>query len=224
MLQPVVDPTLIMTGHKNSKIRLIEIKDHKYAFSLDSLQNVWQDDMSMSVSSKLPIPMEPNFNIYFLYLHLVELRFTLLRFQGMQTLINCFNDACKHLIASKAILNQLRGEKFDLAIAEFFDPCGLGIIKHVGIERWITVYGGTMALEHLGLLGVPPLASTMPGFFAKSADRGFLARLKDQLGEIVGTYYFFPMFLGRVKEAFQTFEKEEDKNMDYRVRRKICII
>uniref|UniRef100_A0A1I7RMB9 glucuronosyltransferase n=1 Tax=Bursaphelenchus xylophilus TaxID=6326 RepID=A0A1I7RMB9_BURXY len=119
-----------------------------------------------------------------------------------------FRDACINLYDKDDILTQLRDEKFDLGVGEWFDVCGLGLFKFIGVKRWITVFGGAADPFFMGVLGVPPSVSIVPGLFDATTERTFMIRLKDQFGYFFGKYKIFPTFQGTTAEAFKKFDKD----------------
>lgn len=61
------------------------------------------------------------------------------------------------------LMEQLRKEKFDLAIGELFDSCYLGVLEHIGIEKHVTMLASAMADVIGSLFGVPSTPSQVPG-------------------------------------------------------------
>lgn len=60
-------------------------------------------------------------------------------------------------------LKKLKAENFDLAITEIFESCGLGVIKKLGIKKYITTYASALFPKVSLLLGVQLHPSYIPG-------------------------------------------------------------
>ncbi|CAD5209969.1 unnamed protein product [Bursaphelenchus okinawaensis] len=123
-----------------------------------------------------------------------------------------FRDACLELYNNKDVIHELKGEHFDVGIGEWFDVCGLGLFKYVGIEKWITAFGSAVPLQFMSVLGVPPAVSFVPGLFMPSMGHGIVSRAKDIFGFVMGDKVVFPSFLGTTAEAYKVFAE----NLDYK--------
>lgn len=51
------------------------------------------------------------------------------------------------------MMNKLKEEKFDIGISEFFDICGHGIFKRIGLEKTIVLYSCAMPLDDATYFG-----------------------------------------------------------------------
>ena len=60
-------------------------------------------------------------------------------------------------------MNQLRQEKFDLALGETFDSCYYGVIEHIGIKNHITVFASAFLDIAGSMMGIPSSPSYLPG-------------------------------------------------------------
>ncbi|CAD5209967.1 unnamed protein product [Bursaphelenchus okinawaensis] len=124
-----------------------------------------------------------------------------------------FHDACVELYNNKDVINELKGEHFDLGISGWFDICGVGLFKYIGLQKYITAYGTSVPPPFMSHMGVPPSVSFVPGVFGGVEDRSFFARAKDQFGYVFEERLFYPKFWGKIAEAYKVF----DDNLDYKV-------
>lgn len=84
-------------------------------------------------------------------------------------LAQAFRVNCEALLQDRDIVSELRGEKFDLGVSEYFDPCGLGLFRLIGLRKHITAFSSAFSSHTLASLGIPP----MPSFVAGEYLQGF---------------------------------------------------
>ncbi|CAD5213344.1 unnamed protein product [Bursaphelenchus xylophilus] len=131
---------------------------------------------------------------------------------NLRSIGKVFRDGCYELYNNKPVINELKGEHFDLGVGEWFDVCGLGLFKMIGLQKWITVFGSAVPPQFMSMLGVPASVSFVPGLFDASEARGFWTRFENVFGFLYAEKYIFPGFLGSIGEAYEVF----DSNLDYR--------
>ncbi|KAI6184721.1 Glucuronosyltransferase [Aphelenchoides bicaudatus] len=79
----------------------------------------------------------------------------------IKSLFQHFVRSCDHQLCDEALMEQLRKEKFDLGITEFFDLCGMGIFDKIGLKKHIIVHSNTLDVFN-GLAGIPSMPSYNP--------------------------------------------------------------
>ncbi|VDK61537.1 unnamed protein product [Cylicostephanus goldi] len=109
----------------------------------------------------------------------------------------------KGVITDAQLMKQLRDEKFDVGISEALGTCGFGVFELAQIPASIA----TLSIVHketvAAMIGESVNPSYVPGPFSVSGDRmGFLDRIKNVLGIIVGETFFKGVFNGE-EEAFR---------------------
>ena len=60
-------------------------------------------------------------------------------------------------------MNQLRQEKFDLALGETFDSCFYGVTEYIGIKNHVTLLAFALVDSMGKMLGIPSSPSHFPG-------------------------------------------------------------
>lgn len=75
----------------------------------------------------------------------------------------CFNLNVSESLADTKMMERLKAENFDLGISEFFDVCGFGIFKHIGVEKTIVLYSSGMPLDDATFFGLPASSSFVYG-------------------------------------------------------------
>ena len=60
-------------------------------------------------------------------------------------------------------MNQLRQEKFDLALGEIFDSCFYAVTEYIGIKNYATILSFALFDMHGNMLGIPSSPSYLPG-------------------------------------------------------------
>lgn len=113
------------------------------------------------------------------------------------------------------MMDRLSAEKFDIGISEFFDVCGHGIFKRIGLEKTIVLYASAMPLDDATFFGLPNSASFVYDFVSRNSLAGFWGRFQNYMGLLVGRYFMMKQFVGKAAEAYKVF----DENLDYKVRR-----
>ncbi|VDN20146.1 unnamed protein product [Cylicostephanus goldi] len=109
----------------------------------------------------------------------------------------------KGVITEEKLMKQLRDEKFDVGISEALGMCGFGVFELAQIPASIA----TLSIVHketvAAMIGESVNPSYVPGPFSVSGDRmGFLDRIKNVLGVIVGETFFKGVFNGE-EDAFR---------------------
>ena len=62
-------------------------------------------------------------------------------------------------------MDQLKAEKFDLALGENFDLCYYGVLRRIGVKNYITVFSTAQYENAAMVLGIPSTPSFVPGIF-----------------------------------------------------------
>ncbi len=60
-------------------------------------------------------------------------------------------------------MNQLRQEKFDLALGEIFDSCFYAVTEYIGIKNHATILSFALFDMYGSVLGIPSSPSYLPG-------------------------------------------------------------
>lgn len=81
----------------------------------------------------------------------------------MDELARAFRVNCEALLNNTAVMEQLQAENFDLGVMEFFDICPLGLFRRIGLRKYISTFGMSAPLNAMGMLGIPPMPSFVPG-------------------------------------------------------------
>ncbi|EYB99335.1 hypothetical protein Y032_0123g1150 [Ancylostoma ceylanicum] len=139
-LQPIVDGKLVGTG--TSKSRLIQIqpiqqlKEEIEMFSSpESLQQVYTADPSSPMGFLAFVPSVRRATAY----------------------------SISGVLSEKKIMQQLRDEKFDLAITELFEFIGIAVIEALGIKNVVGAHSNGCILEGTAqAIGLPLIPSYMP--------------------------------------------------------------
>ncbi|KAI6193689.1 UDP-glucuronosyl/UDP-glucosyltransferase family-containing protein [Aphelenchoides besseyi] len=88
-------------------------------------------------------------------------------------------------------------------LSEFFDPCGFGIMKKIGLTNTVGMMTTTLPPIAIGMLGIPSMSSFVPDMTMPLIPPfGFIGRLKIQLINIIGKYVSFNYLLSHVQDAF----------------------
>uniref|UniRef100_A0A914D3B1 glucuronosyltransferase n=1 Tax=Acrobeloides nanus TaxID=290746 RepID=A0A914D3B1_9BILA len=77
----------------------------------------------------------------------------------------CHGNLCKAQFKDTALMDQLKAEKFDLALGENFDLCYYGVLRRIGVKNYITVFSTTQYENAAMALGIPSTPSFVPGIF-----------------------------------------------------------
>uniref|UniRef100_A0AC34FSE1 UDP-glucuronosyltransferase n=1 Tax=Panagrolaimus sp. ES5 TaxID=591445 RepID=A0AC34FSE1_9BILA len=101
----------------------------------------------------------------------------------------------------KGILNdaknfeKLKAEKFDLGITELFESCGYGVLKKIGLNKYITTYSSSVFPSSVGLLGVKAHPSYLPGVMGTTTDQmNFPQRIWNFIYYFIESYMIKSMF------------------------------
>uniref|UniRef100_A0A914WDV7 UDP-glucuronosyltransferase n=1 Tax=Plectus sambesii TaxID=2011161 RepID=A0A914WDV7_9BILA len=96
--------------------------------------------------------------------------FNLMTFENMNLLQKMQDDVCEAIISNENLLEKLRKEKFDLAMAEPIHLCGYGLFKLLGIPAQIVASAVTFGEGHADLYGIPSPPSYVPSLWNKYSD------------------------------------------------------
>ncbi|KAK6034397.1 UDP-glucoronosyl and UDP-glucosyl transferase [Cooperia oncophora] len=75
-----------------------------------------------------------------------------------------------HVLDNKEVLQQLKAEKFDVAIAELFDFIGVGVLEAIGLKNIVGAHSCAIMEGTSLALGVPVLPSFMPASLGVTND------------------------------------------------------
>ncbi|KAI1726133.1 UDP-glucoronosyl and UDP-glucosyl transferase domain-containing protein [Ditylenchus destructor] len=176
--QPILNENVTFSGTKNKNVRYyVKEKDYTFApdFSLESTQDMLWKEESFSKMREMMAMM-----------HRIKTGF------------------CQLVMDDSANLEKLRKENFDLAIVEIFEACGLGVVKYLGIKRYISTFGGTVPPFLADLLGIKLTPSYIPGMMTFATDQmSFIGRLKNFVGYIPEHYFAKTMFIAGTQEVIE---------------------
>lgn len=110
------------------------------------------------------------------------------------------------------MMEKLKEEKFDLGMSEFFDICGHGIFKRIGLNKTIVMYSSGMPLEHATYFGLPDSSSFVYDFISTNSVKGFLGRLINFINFMIRHIFLWANFNRITAEAYKVF----DPTLDYR--------
>uniref|UniRef100_A0A914YUL6 glucuronosyltransferase n=1 Tax=Panagrolaimus superbus TaxID=310955 RepID=A0A914YUL6_9BILA len=167
--QPEFNENITITGSKNKNIRFYTMpRDPKFEpnFSLDSLHgDLFEEE---SFSSKM----------------------------NMATSMNRIKSGfCERVLKDDKNFEKLKAEKFDLGITELFESCGYGVLKKIGLKKYITTFSSSVFPSSVGLLGVKAHPSYLPGVMGKTTDQmNFPQRIGNFINYFVESYMIKSMF------------------------------
>uniref|UniRef100_A0A0N4ZZQ4 glucuronosyltransferase n=1 Tax=Parastrongyloides trichosuri TaxID=131310 RepID=A0A0N4ZZQ4_PARTI len=98
---------------------------------------------------------------------------------------------CERLVFNDTLTEEMRNEKYDLAIIEVFDYCAFGLVKAYNIPAHVSVLASALPsglYKHFGLTF--PISQT-PDMFTKYSDTefGFFTRLGNLVGYYLGSLF-----------------------------------
>uniref|UniRef100_A0AC35TGY5 Glucuronosyltransferase n=1 Tax=Rhabditophanes sp. KR3021 TaxID=114890 RepID=A0AC35TGY5_9BILA len=79
---------------------------------------------------------------------------------------------CKRIMDDDQLTAKIKGQTFDIAIAEGFDSCIFGLYKQYGIKNHIVVSSGLFFSPHYQLLGLTYPTTQVPELFADFGGEG----------------------------------------------------
>uniref|UniRef100_A0A914XI84 UDP-glucuronosyltransferase n=1 Tax=Plectus sambesii TaxID=2011161 RepID=A0A914XI84_9BILA len=98
-------------------------------------------------------------------------------------------ETCEAQLKRKDIMDILRAEKFDLAIAETMEFCPFGIFHHLNIPSNIALSPGPLMDYMSDAFGFPAAASHVPTIMSGLTDKmTYIERAKNLFGTIATTY------------------------------------
>ncbi|KAK6054764.1 hypothetical protein COOONC_07731 [Cooperia oncophora] len=138
-LQPVLDPGLPTNG--TTKSRVIQRGPFGAARSTrrDDMKPIWTSSTSNPIG---------------LFMHL---------FSSFQWISEISVKTLTHLLDDKQLLEQLKAEKFDVAITELFDFVGIGVLEAIGLKNIIGAHSSAILEGTASAIGVPVIPSYAPG-------------------------------------------------------------
>ncbi|KAI6181583.1 UDP-glucuronosyltransferase [Aphelenchoides besseyi] len=75
--------------------------------------------------------------------------------------------SCYHMLRDDKLMEQLKAEKFDLFIGEHFDACSFGLVKRLGIKKYISAFAVPIYSSALTALGHTTTSAFIPVADAK---------------------------------------------------------
>ncbi|KAI6193635.1 UDP-glucuronosyltransferase [Aphelenchoides besseyi] len=151
------------------------------------------------------VPFEPKVSVDNLNQNEWEMGASMSEIMGeIARIFKHFGKACDYQLRDEKLMATLRAEKFDLGrLSEFFDPCGFGIMKKIGLTNTVGMMTTTLPPIAIGMLGIPSMSSFVPDMTMPLIPPfGFIGRLKIQLINIIGKYVSFNYLLSHVQDAF----------------------
>ncbi|KAI6238962.1 Glucuronosyltransferase [Aphelenchoides fujianensis] len=70
--------------------------------------------------------------------------------------------SCYHLLRDDRLMEELKGERFDLLIGEHYDACTYGLVKRLEMRKFITAFAFPILPEALRDLGHPTTSAYIP--------------------------------------------------------------
>uniref|UniRef100_A0A914CR79 glucuronosyltransferase n=1 Tax=Acrobeloides nanus TaxID=290746 RepID=A0A914CR79_9BILA len=110
---------------------------------------------------------------------------------------NARSTICKHQLQDQAMMNHLRAEKFDIALGEY--TCFYGLLEHIGIDKYITVFN--TALLGGSMLGIPSTPSFVPNYVANEFPNSYLSRAKNLISTILSDMRLYGPFLSPIENV-----------------------
>jgi hypothetical protein len=110
---------------------------------------------------------------------------------------NAIARSCESILEDKELLDALKAEKFDIAIAEYITFCPYAIYKKIGVKKYITGSATPISAAFGGLFGISSITelSYVPDFFkAFSQKMTFFERLNNVVAFILGNVVFVNSF------------------------------
>ncbi|KAF8382175.1 hypothetical protein PRIPAC_71317 [Pristionchus pacificus] len=101
-----------------------------------------------------------------------------------------FYETCKNMAENEEFLNEMRKEKFDLALHHHLDSCTLGVVNVLQIPQWGWVLSTPLFRSMINLVGVPVLPSYFPALLTDASNEmDFIKRLKNFVWEMFCDLY-----------------------------------
>ncbi|CAD5209562.1 unnamed protein product [Bursaphelenchus okinawaensis] len=126
----------------------------------------------------------------------------------MKTLSDIATKSCETQLNDEVLMKKLEAEKFDFALIEYFDPCGLGIFHKIGIKRYSIVYSTQIHLIHARHVGIPTPTSFVPEItWSTPSKMTFFQRLWNFICNLVVEPYLIHSHIGGFNDVFASMGK-----------------
>ncbi|KAK5976569.1 UDP-glucoronosyl and UDP-glucosyl transferase, partial [Trichostrongylus colubriformis] len=142
-LQPVIDPSLATNG--TTKSRVIQhgpFSDSSRTTRNDDMKPIWTTGAANPMSIVMFVPMIANMSV----------------------------KTMTHLLDDKQLLEQLKAEKFDVAITELFDFIGIGVLEAIGLKNIVGAHSSAIVEGTASAIGAPIIPSYMPASYGVTDD------------------------------------------------------
>uniref|UniRef100_A0AC34FJV9 Glucuronosyltransferase n=1 Tax=Panagrolaimus sp. ES5 TaxID=591445 RepID=A0AC34FJV9_9BILA len=157
MYQPHFDADTNVTGSKNSKVQILTRASELDLKLPDFVEQIWTAGESIYESEKV-----------------------------MNELHEMFGKNCKNQLKDTTLMEKLKNEKFDLGIAELFDPCGFAVFEKINLKKYITVFTMGLYDSISNLLGIPQATSYVPtGYGGVLPKATFYGRFQNAIGTFI---------------------------------------
>ncbi|CAI4228346.1 unnamed protein product [Auanema sp. JU1783] len=102
-----------------------------------------------------------------------------------------FKSSCNDILESTELLQQLRDEKYDIALAEPFYFCGIGLLEVLNIPVTAAASSAVQVDAFFHLIGEPILPSYVPNTMSTSGSKlGFIDRAINLFGSYASIAFF----------------------------------
>lgn len=109
---------------------------------------------------------------------------------------------CQLLLSDHKNHELLKKENFDLAIAQIFDGCSLGLFEVIGIKKYVVAHSGALVPTITSYLGLPRSLSSVPSLFSSNTEKmNFLQRTTNFIGTLFEDYIMGPFTIDGPQEA-----------------------
>ncbi|KAK5981115.1 UDP-glucoronosyl and UDP-glucosyl transferase [Trichostrongylus colubriformis] len=142
-LQPVIDPSLATNG--TTKSRVIQrgpFSDLSREAGNDDMKPIWTTSAANPIGLIMFVPMIAEMSV----------------------------KTITHLLDDKQLLEQLKAEKFDVAITELFDFIGIGVLEAIGLKNIVGAHSSVIVEGTASAIGAPIIPSYMPASYGVTDD------------------------------------------------------
>ncbi|GMR32299.1 hypothetical protein PMAYCL1PPCAC_02494 [Pristionchus mayeri] len=124
-----------------------------------------------------------------------------------------FYETCKNLAENNEFMDEMRKEKFDIALHHHLDSCTLGIVKVLKIPQWGWVLSTPLFRSMINLVGIPVLPSYFPSLLTDASNEmDFFKRVKNFVWEIFCDIYM-PLGSKPYTQIFRDLYGEDSPSM-----------